>query len=746
MLSKINAEKSVGLYCMRQCFQRTKRTYSVSCGVSNLDRLLESRKLPPRNRLASFFNNVHYRPCLRPVLTYLRCQSFWFSSASFSPSNDPYSLYRRPITDKMWKEFQKENMNTQRQIDEKLCQELLQEMQHSLEAQQYPPPEIGPSGTWRYQFISDNGSRQYQRTWRDSTQLVFEFDSEVEIHSMSLSVDDNYAACLIENPMDGTKQIWIRQMETNRDSLVTVDPGVVSLELGPILPQNVHSLYLVGSDEQGRPDSVSVSTVDPLSLCISESRTIYRSDDPAVMVDVQRTKGCKYVAIQAMTKVNNEIYLSSDPSTLLLVMPKMKNTLYHLDVGDANDVVILLSKNGGDYEIMETTADMLPLEPNGIIPEAIDANKDEDHHVISDMDLFQGHLVLYERSSTTGLQRITVRHRHSLSEITIPLPPGIAECGKLSPAGNINFRSTSLRFHAESPVTSGDLYEFHFRTNELEQVAATRTIGKDLKRERIVVPSSDGISVPLSMIYRDDDPWASSLGSKDEPRPVVLVGYGAYGEPINLGYDPSWLPLLDRGFVLAFAHTRGGGDLGRQWYSLGCRENKEKGIEDFEHCAKYLKIRWGGALTGKAFSAGGVLVGASMNRIPGLFDNVVLTNAFVDVFATMINPDLFLTSHEWDEFGNPLVDNGIRNLIKSYCPVHNVSSSTNPIPNILLICAVDDENVPFWNSNIFARKLRDCATDMGNIFLHVEPAGGHHFGSKRLHVAAMELAFIIENS
>ena len=145
MLSKINAEKSVGLYCMRQCFQRTKRTYSVSCGVSNLDRLLESRKLPPRNRLASFFNNVHYRPCLRPVLTYLRSQSFWFSSASFSSSNDPYSLYRRPITDKMWKEFQKENMNTQRQIDEKLCQELLQEMQHSLEAQQYPPPEIGPS-------------------------------------------------------------------------------------------------------------------------------------------------------------------------------------------------------------------------------------------------------------------------------------------------------------------------------------------------------------------------------------------------------------------------------------------------------------------------------------------------------------------------------------------------------------------------------------------------------------------------
>jgi oligopeptidase B len=448
-----------------------------------------------------------------------------------------------------------------------------------------------------------------------------------------------------------------------------------------------------------------------------------------------------------MTKTSNEIYLSADPSTLLLVRPREENVQYHLDVGDQNDVVMLLSENGGEYIVLETTTDLLPMGRERKNERM--STGTEDDHVITDMDLFRNYHVLYERSTSTGYQRISVYRRGSLSTscVVVPLSPDAVECGKLCPAGNINFGSKSLRFELESPITSGCIYDFEFETNEVKRNGSAEDSRGSYKSERIFVSSKDGTKVPLSLIYREDEKsWSSWFGARESARPVVLVGYGAYGEPMNLGYDPSWLPLLERGFVLAFAHTRGGGDLGKAWYHAGCRENKVKAIEDFEACANHLKAQWGGPLTAKAFSAGGVLVGGALNRQPGLFDNVVLTNAFVDVYKTMMNPDLFLTPHEWDEYGNPLEDTGIHDLIRSYCPIYNVTSSSNPPPRILLIGTLDDENVPFWNATIFAKKLRDCTDDKDKVFLHIEDGGKHHLGGRRLHVAALELAFIIQNS
>ena len=232
-------------------------------------------------------------------------------------------------------------------------------------------------------------------------------------------------------------------------------------------------------------------------------------------------------------------------------------------------------------------------------------------------------------------------------------------------------------------------------------------------------------------------------------RPVILVGYGAYGEPMDLSYNPMWPSLLKRGYVLAFAHTRGGSDLGRKWYLAGCRENKTKGIDDFEACAMYLKSRYSsGNLSAFAFSAGGVLVGAVMNRKPSLFDNVVLTNSFLDVYNTLKNPDLYLTSHEWDEYGNPLQDTNAADEIRSYCPTTNVKAMEN-CPRTLVIGTMDDENVPFWNAVIFAKKLRDYVEGPGskdNVCLYIEDKGGHHFASnRRLPIAAMSMTFIIQN-
>ena len=226
------------------------------------------------------------------------------------------------------------------------------------------------------------------------------------------------------------------------------------------------------------------------------------------------------------------------------------------------------------------------------------------------------------------------------------------------------------------------------------------------------------------------------------------MGYGAYGESVNMGYEPCLAPLLERGYVLAFAHTRGGGELGKAWYHAGRREHKINVIEDFEACAEYSKARWRGKLTAKGFSAAGVMIGAAVNRRPELFDSLVLTNPFLDVYATMTNPNLYLTAHEWDEYGNPLEDPHMDQILQSYCPIFNVASNTDDYPRCLLIGALDDENVPFWNPTIFVQKVRERMTKQGRskICLHIEEKGGHHLGRQRLQISSMELAFILDDA
>jgi oligopeptidase B len=716
------------------------------------------RSFPVQYRLHST-TCARHRPCPLPLLPKHPLQREfhairWFSlGAPPLTLTDPYDEYRQGITPHLLGEMQFETLQTKRRIDQNLYQELLQELQNAAQHQPIPPLEQGPIGTWKYRFsVVDGDRRQYQRTLEDSTQqVVVELQAEDEILSMSLTVDESCIACLSENVVKGTRDIRLSQIETGRQSVLTMDAiSLESLEWGPIQPNGRHSLYLVGSDAQGRPDRVYVSIVDPTSMQATQPIILFQSDDPAVMVDVQRTKGCQYVAIQAMTKTSNEIYLSSDPSLLLLVIPRQGDVQYHLDVGEKDDIVILMSENGGEYSAIETSIDALPIMD--MMKQDYNDRKiqTDDDHVIMDMDLFQSNLVLYENSTLTGTQRITVHERGAKPTYftTIPLPSGNIRCRRVSPTGNIHYGATSLRFEVESPATPGLVYEYNFATKEVKSIGSENTETQtSFKTERLFVPSKDGTKVPLSVMYRDDQETSffSWFGTMETARPVVLVGYGAYGEPMNLGFDPTWLPLLERGYVLAFAHSRGGGDLGKAWYHAGRREHKEKAIEDLEACGNYLKSQWGGTLTCKAFSAGGVIVGAAMNRHPELFDKVVLTNAFLDVYTTMMNPGLFLTPHEWDEYGNPLEDSHIQELIQSYCPISNVASSTNSYSRVLLIGTVDDENVPFWNAAIFAKKLRDRMENEDRIFLHIEDSGGHHFRSRRLQVAALELAFIIQN-
>lgn len=711
------------------------------------------------------------------------------------------------------------------------------------------PPELGPTGKWVYKFrtppaaedarsSSSSSSQVYHRCHIDWTatgsvqpETVLEIPMGTEALAMSLTPDENCIAWLQAPPKpakdndSSSPHIKLRSIASKMENTLSTrewlgaianeddeQTQIVGLEWGPILSHSkgnkdpLYSLYLVLADHQGRPDRVVLYQIDPLSLKPSVPPIlIYKSNDPAVIVDVQRTKGCSCVCIRALSKTSNEVFLSPafgdgnlQLSSLLLVRPRQDGVIYHVEVGTEGDVVLLTSDERqntcGDYLLEETSASELPLPPSAKQSPSVPENQNSEFFV-EDMDLFQSHIVLYERSRKNGDQRIRIRqradgnptkadtiinfssiakrhqnHRDAKVETRFPL-----HWSKLSPVGNMFFGARSFRFELESPLAPGLVYEYSFDTQELTMISerrsnnATETMrtpqSDSFQKETVLVESSDGTEVPLSLFFKAENDMSQC-------KTVVLVGYGAYGEPADLGYNPGLKPLLDRSVVIAFAHTRGGGDLGRAWYASGRKEQKIRSIEDYEACAFYLRKRFAPqTLVAKAFSAGGILVGSAVNRNPGLFDKVILTNAFVDVLSTMSNPSLYLTEHEYDEFGNPGADPILYEIIRSYCPIYNldpVVQSQQTRTQYLLIGTLDDTNVPYWNASLYFRKLLkgfakvpatmdgDNATvdtdvnrqypENNRVFLDLQTDGGHHFSAaNRVDVLALENAFILKD-
>ena len=254
--------------------------------------------------------------------------------------------------------------------------------------------------------------------------------------------------------------------------------------------------------------------------------------------------------------------------------------------------------------------------------------------------------------------------------------------------------------------------------------------------------SADGTSIPLTLV-------GQATADSDSPRPTVLVAYGSYGEMNAPSYDPSLVPLIRRNFVIAYAHTRGGGELGAKWYEKGRGVNKQRAIDDLIACAEalttQLEVTEPHLLGVRAFSAGAVIAAAAANERPTLFSTLCLSNPFVDVFGAMSDPTLPLTEHEQDEWGD-------QGTIATYCPFTNVIGES--LPSTLVVGTLDDVNVPYWHASTYTMKrkqmliqMREDAFDdqlhLGETLLKIEESGGHNLHGCRLNVSSLECAFLI---
>jgi len=261
----------------------------------------------------------------------------------------------------------------------------------------------------------------------------------------------------------------------------------------------------------------------------------------------------------------------------------------------------------------------------------------------------------------------------------------------------------------------------------------------DYESERLWATAQDGTRIPVSVVYKRGTP-------RDGSAPMLLVGYGSYGYPYPTGFSHSRVSLLDRGFIYAIAHIRGGGELGKRWHDQGRMENKMNSFTDFIAVAEYLLAKRYTASKGLAIqggSAGGLLMGAVSNLRPELFGAVVMLVPFVDVLNTMLDDTLPLTVGEYEEWGNPN-DPDAYARIKAYCPYTNIGA--HPYPTILVRTSLNDSQVMYWEPAKYVAKLRALKTNGNPLLFKINMDAGHGGASGRydyLKETALDYAFIL---
>lgn len=362
-----------------------------------------------------------------------------------------------------------------------------------------------------------------------------------------------------------------------------------------------------------------------------------------------------------------------------------------------------------------------------------------DDTLLEDVEVFKNHRVLVERKD--GLLKYTVSDWDGGGAYEIEFDEPAYD---VSLTSNVEYDSTTLRYNYESPATPDSVYDYDLKTKERTLLKREEVgLGYDpaeYEVERLYAEARDGASVPISLVYKK--PYA-----KDGSKPMLLYGYGSYGYSMDAGFSPYVVSLLDRGFVYAIAHIRGGQELGRAWYEDGRQLKKKNTFTDFIDSAEYL-IAEGYADRERVFarggSAGGLLMGAVMNMRPDLWKGVVSAVPFVDVITTMMDPSIPLTTGEYDEWGDPNKKE-FYDYILSYSPYDQVEAKD--YPNVLVTTGLHDSQVQYWEPAKWVAKLRDVKTDDNLLLLKTEMEAGHGGVTgryKRYKETAFYYAFLLD--
>lgn len=426
---------------------------------------------------------------------------------------------------------------------------------------------------------------------------------------------------------------------------------------------------------------------------------------------------------------------ANDPSARpQLVAARQTGVEYSLSEG--GDVFYILTNADGakDFKIMETPVGA-PGKANWRETVAHKPGR-----LILSVSAYRNHLVWMEREN--GLPRIVIRDRRTGAEHAIAFDE---EAYALGFHGSMEYDTSVVRFSYSSMTTPSELYDYDMDSRERtllkrDEVPSGHRPG-DYVTRRVMAPAPDGETVPVTLLYRRDTPLDGSA-------PCLLYGYGSYGIAIPAGFNTNCLSLVDRGFVYAIAHIRGGKEKGFAWYEDGKREKKANTFTDFIAAARYLDREGFTSherIVAQGGSAGGMLMGAVANMAPDAFGAIIAAVPFVDVLNTMLDDTLPLTPPEWPEWGNPIVSPEDYRTIAGYSPYDNVTAQA--YPPILAVAGLTDPRVTYWEPAKWVARLRELSTGNAPVLFKINMAAGHAGASgrfQRLEEIAFEYAFALK--
>ena len=461
---------------------------------------------------------------------------------------------------------------------------------------------------------------------------------------------------------------------------------------------------------------------------------LYEEKDEKFILEVSRSRSRAYLFLDSSSHTSSEVrFLSSgDPTgSLRVVAPREKDREYEVD-HRLGAFFLRVNDTGRNFRIVMTSVDDPRRESwKEIVPQRDDV-------MIEGLEVFAGHLVLLERQD--GLRRFRVMPFSTGEFHRIDLPEPVYAAFS---AENREFDTNVFRFRYQSLVTPESVFDYDMDKRERKLLKRTDVLGGyDPSRyvsERLHAKASDGTLVPISIVYRKDT-------RRDGASPLLLTGYGSYGVPNNPTFSSNRISLLDRGVVIAIAHVRGGGEMGKKWHDQGRMFAKKNTFTDFIAVAEYLiREKWTSAdrLAIEGGSAGGLLVGAVVNMRPDLFHVAVSRVPFVDVLNTMLDPTLPLTVGEFEEWGDPRIREQYE-YMRSYSPYDNIAARAYPA--MLVKTSFNDSQVMYWEPAKYVARLRATKTDPNPLVFKVNMAGGHGGSSGRydkLREAAFDYAFLL---
>ncbi len=487
-------------------------------------------------------------------------------------------------------------------------------------------------------------------------------------------------------------------------------------------------------DDNHRPFAVYLHK---LGTPADDDALVYRETDPGFFVGIGKTLSGRFLVVSTHDHETSEAYLieASTPGAVPKVVA-VREPGHEYEVDHHGDGLVILTNRDGaeDFKIVTT-----PIEA----PSPENWTEIEKHvpgRLILDHTAFKHHLVRLEREG--GLPRIIIRRWKDGAEHAIAFDE---EAYALGSSEGYEYDTTNLRFSYSSLATPTEVYDYDMESRERrlrkrQEVPSGHEPSRYVTR-RIMAPAEDGETVPVSLLHLGSTPI-------DGTAPLLLYGYGSYGLTIPAGFSTARLSLVERGFVYAIAHIRGGKDKGYRWYTQGKREKKINTFKDFIAAGEHLAALGYGArgrIVGHGGSAGGLLMGAIANMAPDLFLGIIAEVPFVDALNTMLDDTLPLTPPEWPEWGNPILNAADYETIRAYAPYENVEAKA--YPHILAMAGLTDPRVTYWEPAKWAAKLRHLKTDDNLLLLKTNMDAGHGGASgrfERLKETALAYAFALK--